>query len=131
MTRRALKMPSEPIRLTLPLPPSVNHLYKRYGSRVVKSEAGRAFVQEVQLIGRGCELLEGDVSITAILYRSRKVGDIDNFNKALLDALQGVAYTNDRQVVELHLYLRTSAANPRVEVFVDLTEEMDNARSPF
>lgn len=39
--------------------------------------------------------------------RTFKRGDIDNLAKLTLDALNGLAYEDDRQVVELHLHLET------------------------
>lgn len=107
------------ITLTLPFPPSLNHLYLRSGRRVMKTDAARAFEQEVQIIGRDCTPLEGDVAMTIHLFRPRRQGDADNYNKALLDALQGIAYTNDKQIVELHIFLRDDDAKaPRAEIEV-------------
>ncbi|MBC8522204.1 MAG: RusA family crossover junction endodeoxyribonuclease [Methanomicrobia archaeon] len=45
-----------------------------------------------------------------------KRGDIDNYVKSILDALEGVIYKNDSQVVELHA--TKSYGEPRVEVKV-------------
>ena len=52
------------------------------------------------------------------IYRPRKVGDIDNCAKLILDSLQGYAYDNDNQIVDLHLRRFDDKVNPRVEVFV-------------
>ena len=47
-----------------------------------------------------------------------KKPDIDNIAKIVLDALNGVAYKDDKQVVELHCYKRY-AVEPRLMVNVD------------
>lgn len=47
-----------------------------------------------------------------------KKPDIDNIAKIVLDALNGVAYKDDKQVVELHCYKRY-AAEPRLLAMVD------------
>ena len=47
-----------------------------------------------------------------------KRGDIDNVVKAVSDGLNGIAWPDDRQVIELHAWARVDAAKPRVEVLV-------------
>lgn len=49
-----------------------------------------------------------------------KKPDIDNIVKAVLDALNGVAYRDDTQVVELHVRKQYSE-KPRVEVCITKT----------
>ena len=119
--------PVEPegIFLILPFPPSVNHLYMRLGNgRVVKTEQARAFSEEVALCGRLVTPIKGAIRLDIWLYRPARRGDIDNYNKALLDALQGVVYEDDKQVVEMHIYLDRDPKNPRTEV---RAQEVQNA----
>ena len=49
-----------------------------------------------------------------------KKPDIDNVVKAVLDALNGVAYRDDTQVVELHVR-KSYSEKPRVEVSIEKT----------
>jgi Holliday junction resolvase RusA-like endonuclease len=35
--------------------------------------------------------------------KSKLTGDIDNYAKSILDALNGVAYADDKQIVSLYL----------------------------
>ena len=42
-------------------------------------------------------------------------GDIDNFSKSVMDALEGVAYENDKQVIEL-CAKKEYDENPRIEI---------------
>lgn len=60
------------------------------------------------------------VGVKVTLYRARKSGDADGPIKALFDALQGVAYRNDNQIVAYHVYRRDDPKNPRVEVEIYL-----------
>jgi Holliday junction resolvase RusA-like endonuclease len=61
---------------------------------------------------------DGQVAVTLRVYRPRKSGDLDGRIKIVLDALQGVAYRDDSQVVALHAYRFDDKARPRVEVEV-------------
>lgn len=45
---------------------------------------------------------------------SLKAGDIDNHLKSVTDALNGICYRDDRQIVEGHVYL--CKGNPHVEI---------------
>jgi len=49
-------------------------------------------------------------------------GDCDNYGKLVADALQGVAYSDDRQVVEMTV-TKYRAQEPRTEVFVRVVSE--------
>jgi Holliday junction resolvase RusA-like endonuclease len=109
------------MNLTLPYPPPVNRMYRHYNGRTVLSAEARQYKRDVALIAsaRGCgEPLEGDVVVTMHIYRPRRVGDLDGRIKALLDALQGVCYLDDKQVCELHAHRHEDKARPRVEVSV-------------
>lgn len=53
-----------------------------------------------------------------------QAGDIDNHLKAVLDALNGICYVDDRQVIEGHVYL--FKGEPQLEITL---EECTNADS--
>lgn len=115
------------IRLTLSVPPSVNHYWKnrRGGGRYV-GEAGQAYHKAVGEVCRthGLSPFTGRVVMTVTVYRKENRGDLDNYCKALLDALAGHAYVNDKQVYELHLYKALDRKNPRVELTIDELPEL-------
>ena len=104
--------------IVLPVPPSANRYWRHYAGRTVVSAGARAYKAGVALVAQhaGMRPFAGPVAVYLHVYRARKAGDLDNSAKVLLDALQGVAYNDDAQIVELHLYRHDDKANPRVEV---------------
>lgn len=64
--------------------------------------------------------LEYAVSIL-VFIKSRRRKDVDNVSKAILDAMNGVVYADDSQVVEIHVYRARDDLSPRVEVSVSVS----------
>lgn len=98
------------IDLTLPFPPSVNHMYMRTRQRVIKTDKARAYTEHVILLARLANVTAFAhavaLEVWIYLYPPRAVGDVDNYNKSLLDSLQSVAYVDDNQIKALHVYLK-------------------------
>lgn len=113
----------------LPLPPSVNHYYVNTGrgGRAL-SPGARSWKAAAELAIYRAHLVRyaGPVAVTLHVYRERAAGDLDNRVKLTLDSLNGHAWGDDAQVVELHAYRHDDAANPRVEVEIR-TVAHDNA----
>jgi crossover junction endodeoxyribonuclease RusA len=96
--------------IELPFPPSINHYWRRVGAKTLISKEGRLFREHVGLllkVGR-VKRVEGDLEVTVDLYPpDRRRRDIDNTQKALLDALaHGGAYEDDSQIVKLTIERR-------------------------
>lgn len=76
-----------------------------YGKRKLTPVKMRDRQKAVRLLARaaGCELIDGAVRLEVEChYKDRRsLGDVDNLAKLIQDALEGVAYANDRQVCEL------------------------------
>lgn len=110
------------IELELPFPPSVNHYYRRVGPRTLISREGRRFRKRVcaLLAGLGVRRLSGPLQIEIEVYPpDRRRRDIDNVQKALLDALQhGGLYDDDSQIVKLDIERRGCIAQGRTIVRV-------------
>ncbi len=106
------------MKITLPYPPSANTMWRNYRGITVTSEQVRAYKQMVAYLARqaGVTQLSGDVILSADIYRPRRAGDLDNRLKCLIDALIGVAYNDDGQLVEIHARRFDDKKNPRVEV---------------
>lgn len=110
------------MKLILPLPPR-NNVYYRHSRGVTHlSTEGRRYKSTVYMdaVTQGCEApLEGSLRVTVDVYRARRAGDLDGYFKGLFDALNGVAYTDDQQIVEIHARRLDDKHNPRVEVTVE------------
>ncbi len=112
-------------KFTLPYPPSINHAHWHTGNgkRVLK-DSTRKFYDDAALIARtACaRIIDGKVSLTLHIYCAAVNDDISNRIKVLEDSLQGIAYHDDKQVSELHIYRHEAAKpkrqNARVEVEV-------------
>lgn len=80
--------------------------------RMVKSSEAAAFAKEIKWLALGskCRCFEsGDVTVQILLHpKTKKDGmasdvrlDLDNCQKVVLDALNGVAYTDDKQITHI------------------------------
>lgn len=109
------------ITLTLPYPPSTNRIWKQtMTGSMYRGRDVMTFYKAVAFIARQAKVRpfghKHDVIVTLRLYRPLAAGDLDNRIKATLDALKGHAFTDDKQVVEIHAFRFDDKANPRVEV---------------
>lgn len=65
----------------------------------------------------GVQPVTGPVSLVARVYlRGKAGGDWDNYAKSLCDALNGVAWQDDRQVVDGRVVIVRGAAEDKVEI---------------
>ena len=110
------------IKLTLPYPPSVNNLYATFGGRRIVSAKGRKFKSDIAVLARqqGAKLLDGDLSVTFRVFRPKRIGDLDNRLKISQDALKGICFADDKQIIEIHAFRFDDKTNPRIEI--DLKE---------
>jgi len=106
------------IELTLPYPPTLNNMFITRGRFRVLSPKARAYKEEVIKLAQIARIkpIDGNVSVAMDIYRPRKVGDIDNLTKCAFDSLKGLAWHDDKQVVELHLFRFDDKDNPRLEL---------------
>lgn len=119
------------ILLTLPYPPSLNSLYRTIikgkgpmaRAMPIKSKEYRDYEQIIEhwhlMNDRPRIEKPGVVSLTVHMYRPRRVGDLDNALKALLDVLTGHIYEDDSQIAELHAFRHDDKDKPRVELVID------------
>ena len=56
------------------------------------------------------------IAVSLTWYRGRRAGDLDNRLKQVLDALQGLCYVDDKQIVELHAHRKDAPRRGRLEV---------------
>ncbi len=88
---------------TLPLPPSVNHLYRRSRGRVVLVEEARTYRDTVAVVLAGAPRPAPTTSwaIEAQLVLPLRTGDIDNRLKVLLDAVATALEVDDRLCMQV------------------------------
>ena len=126
------------LRLTLPLPPSQNHAYRRHTvtynadgrtkhrtMNVLTKKADRwqsdahdAAYQEMCRTGWTCPQGEKVTVDIVVLWPDKRRRDTHNLLKLLMDALEGVAYDDDRWALPRILDFDYDRADPRVEVVV-------------
>ena len=108
------------VEFELPYPPSVNHYWRRVGARTLISRGGRAFREAVCTIlrERGVQPVSGPLAMEVVIWPpDRRRRDIDNVQKALLDALQhGGLYEDDSQIVKLDIERRDCVSRGRTIV---------------
>ncbi|RKG99221.1 RusA family crossover junction endodeoxyribonuclease [Corallococcus carmarthensis] len=107
------------VRLVLPYPPSANTYWKpSRGRGLVPSGEALAYKASVARLvaATGARPLAGPVRLFLTAYRPRRVGDLDNTLKVLGDALNGLAWLDDEQVVAIHAERADDAMAPRVEL---------------
>ena len=119
------------IELTLPEPPSINAYYRsiviKGQVRVLLSAEGRAYKQDVlahwlRRPPAQRKALEGPLAVHLAWHRARKVGDTDNRSKAVLDSLNGLAWMDDKQIVDLRITRHESPRNGRLDLTIEAIE---------
>lgn len=107
------------MKLVLPYPPTANLYWRVWRGRAVKSNEARKYQKDVRLkaiaAGAACPMA-GPVVLEILLCRPRRIGDLDNGLKVALDALKGILFIDDGQVVEIHARRCEDPGNPRLEV---------------
>ncbi len=114
------------VRLTLPEPPSANRLWRKSGAgHLYKDKTVLAFREAVYTACLKAKVTRpkfapaDPLKVTLTWYRARKSGDLDNRAKASLDALRGLAFVDDNQVCELHLFRVDGQRPARIEVTIE------------
>jgi crossover junction endodeoxyribonuclease RusA len=118
------------IRLVLPYPPSVNRYWRNLpGSRVVISAEGRQYRAQViaDVAARRARdrnmprTLHLPVAVSVRVHApDRRVRDLDNLPKAVLDALTHArVWEDDSLVDELHLYRCAPMRGGSIAVSID------------
>lgn len=82
-------------------------------------KANVAMMVQVMLRGKVPRYPTQDVCVTLHWVRGRKSGDLDKRIGVVLDALQGVVYANDKQIVEIHASRSDNKANASLRVTVE------------
>jgi len=101
----------------IPLPPSANNYWTIANGRFVTTHEASAYKKQIFYQLHNLEPLRGDICLNITVFRKIKRGDLDNFLKIMLDALNGIVYLDDSQVVEIHAYRDDDKDNPHVNFY--------------
>jgi Holliday junction resolvase RusA-like endonuclease len=102
------------IRLSLPLPPSVNHTYLHTRRGVVLTERVRAYRDSVAWQCRGLVVPASGPLRLSVWLSGR--GDLDNRLKQLQDAIAlGIGF-NDARIAELHVWRVKGSRGAQIEL---------------
>lgn len=127
--------------MLLPYPISSNRYWRNFGGRMVRSSEAVAYKEDAKWIAieNRVKLLTCPVAVEMVLHppapkdwekRQKKNPlyalevrriDLDNAQKVALDALQGIAYENDRQITSLSITL--GQPHPDGGLWVDVKED--------
>jgi len=111
----------------LPYPPSINHYWRRVGERMLISREGRRYRKRVcaVLAAAGVQPLRGRLAVRVEVHPpDRRRRDLDNVQKALLDALEhGGAYDDDDQIDRIEV--ERGDVHPPGHVNVEIEEFPD------
>jgi len=117
--------------LTLPVPPSSDHRLRpgrnrKGGIQFYNTHAYAKWLEGARRLAMGARLRRieppAEVVVTITWYRASLCGDLTNREKpAWCDVLRGLAYRDDSQIAELHLYRFLDRQNPRIEVTIERT----------
>ena len=113
------------MRIVLPWPPSINHYWRRVGSRTLISREGRTFRKNVcALLGGGGPRKPpagGRIALCMDAFPpDRRRRDLDNIAKSVLDALEHAGvYKDDSQVDLLVTRRRGPVKGGRLDIRID------------
>lgn len=109
------------LELDLPLPSSVNHLYVRRGSRVVKRPEAQVYIGQAIVAARGGRRPPPGARLRLdIVFRvpDNRRRDLDNMLKLLCDAVALALEFDDSQIDELSVKRQLDPSNPGAAVVV-------------
>ena len=115
------------IKLTLPLPPTVNHYYTIARNRKILSKQGRIYKALVkttcQSLGLGSAPLVGGLVVSVLAnFPDKRKRDLDNVLKPLLDALGDAGLYHDDSAINSLMICRGVVLKPgsvTVSVFTE------------
>ena len=111
--------------MAIPYPPSINHYWRRVGSRTLISREGRAFRRNVcALLGGGGPRKppsDGRIALCMDAFPpDRRRRDLDNIQKPVLDALEHAGVYEDDSQIDLLLTRRGEPVKGgRLDVRID------------
>lgn len=109
------------LKTTIPgNPPSVNTYLRRTKFTTYKTQKAKEYqVQVKESSAHIPEKLDGTLAMKIVFYfGDLRARDVDNYAKCPIDALQGIAFDDDKQIIKLTLIKRVDKDLPRTEVTI-------------
>lgn len=113
-----LTVDGEPVPKGRPRFSRKGHTYTPAKTRQAETAVQWAAIQATRAHDRDWLLEAGPLALTAFFYCGGRLKDTDNMLKLVSDALNGVVWMDDRQVVQLHAARFDRQARPRTEIAV-------------
>ena len=87
---------------------------------MVKSAEARQYQENAGWMAKeqGLQPLVDAVAVDVRVYRPARRGDLDNCLKVVLDAMRGIGYEDDSQIVKIIAQRFDDKVNPRVELTI-------------
>lgn len=100
------------------------------GKRAYTPEKTKAWESQVAWVVRAAmgdiQPLTGDIGVSLVFHRvGKRRADLDNLTKAVLDALNGILYEDDKQVNKIEAAVQYKSNKPRVEIRLLTTSGSD------
>lgn len=119
------KYPNQELNVIIPLAVSVNHLYMFKNGKRFMTKKGEKYMKDVftiteHAIGIQNYVMEQEgvwlVAELRFYYPDKRRRDCHNMHKLIMDALEGVAFYDDRWVMVRDMHVGLDKDFPRVEV---------------
>ena len=113
------------IEIVMPWPPSINGYWRTFRNRQIISKRGRDYrkkaIQHIKDLGLLDKRVSGPVHVSMVLNPpTLRKYDVDNFNKALFDALSHAGFwLDDEQVNLLQIVKGKKVKDGNVEMFIE------------
>ncbi len=103
------------------LPPTVNEMYRRSKTSFYKSKEATETIDAIQLIMRSQyrnkPIKDSGISVSVNFYVKNARRDIDGVIKSLLDCGNGILWTDDNLITELHIF--KLKGNDTIDLIID------------
>lgn len=118
-------LPNQELHITLPLAVSVNHLYMFKRGKRFMTKKGQDYMQKAMKLAiqavniQNYQVEEEGVWLVCELrfyFPDKRRRDCHNQHKLIMDALEHIAFKEDRWVLVRDMYVGLDKSNPRVEV---------------
>lgn len=114
------------MRLTLPIPPSVNQCYRRSARGIYKTDIASVWQTSAGWLAKqwhkGQPIDTKCVLNVWVWWPDKRRRDLDNLCKLTLDALTGIVWTDDHLVLTRFQDYSIDKGNPRMEIEVEVLE---------